>query len=200
MKLYKLTDRNARTRGGMQWGPGITNAAREGVPVLCTDTVLHAYTDPLLAVLLAPIHVSWECSRLWEAEGDVLVRDTDIKVGCRTLTTTREIPLPAITTEMRVRFAILCALEVSDDAKFSVWAHGWVDGKDRTSRAAYIAATTTRGAAAAAAWAAMPEAEGEAEAAAAATAARAAEMAATCSLRPLDLARLARAACEGINP
>lgn len=37
--------------------------------------------------------------------------DGQLKCGCKTLTTVREIPLPAITTEMRVRFAILCAKE-----------------------------------------------------------------------------------------
>ncbi len=119
MKLYKLTDENGQSRGSMKWGAGITNTAKYGEPVLCTDTVLHAYTDPLLAVMLAPIHVDWKNPRMWEAEGDVVVREYDLKVGCKTLTTITEMPLPVVTTEQRVKFAILCALEVYDDPAFA---------------------------------------------------------------------------------
>lgn len=121
MKLYKLTDSSYRTRRGMRWGDGVTNHAEPGEPALCSPTVLHAYASPLLAVLLAPIHVSFDDMRLWEAEGEIAVSD-GTKVGCKTLTTVREIPLPTVTTEQRVKFAILCALEVYDDPAFAAWA------------------------------------------------------------------------------
>ncbi|KKL58315.1 hypothetical protein LCGC14_2226540, partial [marine sediment metagenome] len=57
--LYKLTDSNDQTYGKTQWGPGIEHAA-SGKGPLCTEGWLHAYTDPLLAVLLNPIHGNYK--------------------------------------------------------------------------------------------------------------------------------------------
>jgi hypothetical protein len=110
-----------------------------------------------------PIHARFRTPRLWEAEGEVGLRDGQIKCGCKTLTTIREIPLPSITTEMRVRFAILCAKEVCACLSWNAWADRWLSGEDRSEAAA--------GAAAEAAWAATWAAEATAWAAEAASAA-----------------------------
>ena len=136
MKLYKLTDDKNCTRGGTEWGKGITHKANRKGKELCTSDVIHAYRHPLLAVLLNPIHTDFHKIRLWEAEGEV-VADDGLKVGCKELTTVKRIRVPKITTEQRVRFAILCALEVYNDRDFAKWAEAWLDGSDR-SRAAAI--------------------------------------------------------------
>ena len=156
-KLYKLTDENGRTRGGTQWGPGISNGGT-GIGGLCGPGYVHAYENPLLAVLLNPIHGDFENPRMWEAEGETAKRDGQIKCGCVTLTTVREIPLPAITATQRVRFAILCAKSVFKDADWNVWADNWLSGKDRSARAAWAAAW-----AAWAAWAAEAARAAEAD-------------------------------------
>lgn len=150
-KLYKLTDENGRTYGGCQWGPGVTNTAPGNGP-LCSPAWIHAYTDPLLAVMLNSIHGNFAAPRLWECEGEIGANDRGLKVGCTTLTTLREIPVPAVTTEQRVKFAILCALQVYNAPAFVDWAQAWLDGTDQsmsTARAAWVAR-----AAAWAAWAA----------------------------------------------
>lgn len=135
MKLYKLTDENAMTRNNTQWGPGVThNGTGEGD--LCGPGWIHAYTDPLLAVLFNPIHADFKNPRLWEAEGDVGKTDHGFKVGCRSLTTIREISVPEITTEQRVRFAILCARQVCDDPTWMRWVDRWLSGEDRSEAAA----------------------------------------------------------------
>ena len=198
--LYKLTDADGRTYGETQWGEGVTHTT-DGEGELCGPGWLHAYTDPLLAVLLNPIHANVTSPRLWECEGEVGQSDHGLKVGCTSLTTTREIPLPVVTTEQRVRFAILCAWEVCEDSAWRVWATGWLDGSDRSKAAAEAAAECTAMAAAAwaaecAAMAAAAWAAAWAEARAMAAAAMAAAMAAAGAPRELNLASIAQRAME----
>lgn len=193
--LYKLTDANGYTRAGkpnaLLWGEGVTHTATgEGVR-LCSDGVIHAYIDPILAVLLNPIHAALQNPIIWAAEGEIVTRDGQLKVGVKTLTTTSRIDLPNIKTEQRVRFAIYCAQAVIGDTspKWSAWADRWLSGEDRSEAAAWAAwaeaaaAAAARAARAAAAWAAW---EARARAAAAEAAAEV----------PTDIVALARKAVE----
>jgi hypothetical protein len=133
--LYKLTDENSRTYNDTQWGPGIEHTA-SGRGGLCAPGWLHAYTDPLLAVLLNPIHSDFLDPQLWEANGDVGKTENGLKVGCTKLRTTRQLDVPRITTEHRVRFAILCAKQVYHAENFVTWADAWLNGADRSVNAA----------------------------------------------------------------
>lgn len=150
MKLYKLTDSAGYTRrekyNECQWGEGVSHSAdsREKA-TLCGPGVIHAYTSPLLAILLNPIHANLDKSLLllWEAEGDVVARDWD-KVGVLTLTTLKQISAPVITTEVRVTFGILCAQEVCEDAAWNKWSADWLSGKDRSSESARTARASAR--------------------------------------------------------
>ena len=194
-KLYKLTDTEGCTHGGpvtLQWGEGVTHTcARPGEPpVLCTGSVIHAYESPLVAVLMDPIYGHYGATaRLWEAEGDVAVREGPLKCGVRELTTRREIPLPALTTEQRVEVAIRCALTVCRAPSWVAWAEAWLSGSARSAaEAAWEAATAAWAAEArsatarAAAWAAEAAARS-----AAAWAAQAVEAAWAAEAAPLDL-------------
>ena len=144
MKLYKITDKDGKTRAGhsneTQWGENVTHKAEVRGKELCTNEVIHAYTDPYLAVFFNPIGGSYneETMHLWEAKGRVCSRGVD-KVGCKTLTTVRRIPKPSITREQRVEIAIKCALVVCQDKDFVQWAENWLSGKDRTEAAAWDA-------------------------------------------------------------
>jgi len=135
IKLYKLTDRDGQTRGGTQWGQGVSHSGT-GEGELCGPGWIHAYEHQLVAVLVNPIHANFQNPRLWEAEGEIAIRDGQLKCGCKTLTTVREIPIPAVTTEMRVRFAILCAKDVCACSAWNAWADKWLSGEDRTQAAA----------------------------------------------------------------
>ena len=44
-----------------------------------------------------------------------------------------ELPLPSVTVEQRVKFAILCAQFVCKKKSFNRWAENWLSGKDRTA-------------------------------------------------------------------
>jgi hypothetical protein len=186
MKLYKLTDQNNKTRPNQLnetiWGPNITHNASGSGTELCTEDVIHAYLDPRLAVILNPIHANFDHPKLWEAEGEIVARDGQLKVGVKSLTTLKEMPLPEITTEQKIKFAIYCALEVYHDEKFVSWANKWLSGEDRTKESAAWAARAAR----AAYWAAW-EAEAAYWAARAAGAAGAAEAAEAATDKNIDL-------------
>jgi hypothetical protein len=202
--LYKLTDENMQTNNGFQWNLNEPRTAPGGGE-LCTDAWLHAYTDPLLAVLLNPIHANIDNPRFFRCEGEVGATDSDLKVGCTKLNLLEELEIPKITTEQRVKFAILCAREVVGTTcpKWSEWATKWLSGEDRTEKSAQKAAGSASGAtewaAQAAEWSA--EAEYAAEYAAdlatwAATwAASGAALSTEESEKPLDLIALAHEAC-----
>jgi hypothetical protein len=72
IKLYKLTDRNWKTRAGKDneilWGPGVTHRAEGKGWGLCSKDLIHAYEDPVLAVMMNPIHAEIKNPVMWEAK------------------------------------------------------------------------------------------------------------------------------------
>ena len=159
--VYKLTDIHSRTRPGhyneCQGGKGITHSA-SGKGPLCTESWIHAYSHPLIAVLMNPVHACYSPALLWKCRAEVGIRNAD-KLGCRILTTIDQLDLPVVTTTQRCAFAVLVAKQVYKDAAFNKWAEGWLSGKDRTEAAASAAAS-------AAAWAEASAARAAARAAA----------------------------------
>ena len=152
--LYKLTDAQGQTRGGgtnhTQWGAGVTHeAAGPTDGPLCSASWIHAYEHPLVAVLLNPIHADLKNPQLWSCRGEIGKRDGPLKCGCRKLTTVEILPLPEITTEQKVRFAIGCAWPRTSES-WKKWATGWLSRKDRTAAAAEAAEAAAAEAAAAA--------------------------------------------------
>jgi hypothetical protein len=151
MKYYKLTNQGGRTYGGTQWGENVTHRAWGWGRKLCSEDVIHVYDSPYKAVLFNPIHASFREPRLWECRVRKVVANDQLKVGVKQCTTIREIPLPKITTEQRVKFAILCALEVYHNPAFVTWANNWLSNTDRSARSVSAAAEDAK---AAWAWAA----------------------------------------------
>ena len=156
---YKLTDSAGYTQNNTLWTPGRTNRATGEGAGLCSDAVIHFYDSPLVAVLLNPTHANIANPLLWEIEVDGVVAHDGTKGGTKTATTIRQMQLPVISTNQRIRFAIFCALAVYEEPDFVAWANNWLSGKDRT------AAEAAAWAAARAAWAAARAAEATARAA-----------------------------------
>ena len=178
MRLYKLTDENGCTKGGMQWGENVTHEATgSSGQSLCSDGWIHTYESPLLAILLNPIGAAFINPQMWEAEGTIGRNDKGLKCGCRSLTTIKRIPIPKINTTQRIAFGILCTMEVYKDKDFTKWAQDWISGRDRTALAAWAAARAA-------------EAAAEAVARAAEAAARVAEA------RTFNIIKLAKQAME----
>ena len=166
--IYKLTDMNMKTYRGYPWVLGKWNRT-SGKGNLCGPGWLHAYTSPVLAELLDPIHANFREYRLFrgEASGPV-ISDSGLKVGYTNMRITEELPRLHITTENRIRFGIACACRVCTSAEYRAWAERWVSGADRTKAAVRTAIRAARAAgatgwatevAAAAGWAATEAAE-----------------------------------------
>ncbi len=157
--LYKITDASGYTRRGehneCKWGENVTHQA-VGSGGLCTNGVIHAYEHPLIASFMNPAHAAPKSPLLWECKGEVALREGQLKCGCKSLTTLRQIDLPLITRDQRVRIAIYCALSQYSEPSFVTWATGWLDGSDRSAAAAREAAAEAT---------ATAEAEAEARAA-----------------------------------
>lgn len=140
MKYYKLTDQNKKTKNGTLWGEGITHVAAGEGSQICTDDVIHVYDHPLKAAMFNPIHAKIKHPVLWGCRVKSVVVNDQLMAGVKSCTTTKKIPLPDITTNQRVRFAILVALEVYTDTGFIKWAQGWLSRDDRSPASVY---TTT---------------------------------------------------------
>ena len=139
--LYKLTNQHLQTHGGYQWTVGEWRET-DGSGALCGPGWLHAYEDPLLAVLLNPIHAHIQNPRLWECEADGDgMDDHGIKCGVTRLRLVKELPLPSLTMTQRVSFGILCAMATHRGTAWALWAERWLSGEDRTASAAYAAAS-----------------------------------------------------------
>jgi hypothetical protein len=72
------------------------------------------------------------------------------------MTTVRRIEIPVVTTEQRVKYAILCALEVCQEPSFVTWANKWLSGEDRSERSAAARASASA-VSSASAWSASAE-------------------------------------------
>ena len=141
--LCKLTDPNMQTWGGVQWELGrIRSVAPETRrSVLCTNGVIHAYHDPLVAIFVNPIHADYSPARLFAAEAPAIVADDGLKCGVYALTLVLEMDVPQPTPLARVFFGIMCAQQGCTDARWNKWAKGYLSGKDRSADAArYYAA------------------------------------------------------------
>jgi len=138
MIKYKLTDRHAKTRPGScnecRWAPGMVREACGTRDSLCSNSYIHWYDSPEIAVFLNPIHNWFVPARLWEVEASGKIKlSGPLKGGSKRVRIIRELPLPAITPEQRVKIAILCALTCSDEPVFVLWAERWFEGSDRSS-------------------------------------------------------------------
>lgn len=177
MLVYKLTDQNDETQKGTKWGPGISHAV-DGQLVLCENGI-HAYTDPLLAVLHNPIHGQFnlETAHLWRCEASDEHISDGLKILHRSLTTIERVEIPSVSTTQAVAYGILCALEAHHDPNFAVWAQNWLSGFNRTESAAMVIEAVAWEAEEAAAFSAARAAARVAEFSAARAAARAAAVA-----------------------
>lgn len=144
MKMYKLVSQNYKSYGGMTWEIGKTNKAKGKGNKMCTDAVLHCYSHPLLAVMFNPIHANIENPRLLEIHCSPVVATDGLKYATKTQRPVKELPLPVLSKNQRVAFAIKVALKVCKLSAFVIWANAWLDGTARSAYAAARAADATR--------------------------------------------------------
>jgi hypothetical protein len=138
MRIYKLTSQFNTTNGGFEWTPKKWKKV-SGIGELCTSGWLHAYQDPFVAVLMNTVHACIDNPKLWEAEGRGEFKDDNgLKCGYSQMRIIKEIPLPKISSEDRIKIAIYCAILSGEDSEdFISWALNWLDGSDRSKKSAY---------------------------------------------------------------
>jgi len=125
-KCFKLTRPDRTTYNGYRWAT-LRWHETSGEGGLCGLGWLHAYTDPLLAVLLNPIHANLHKFVLWEARGAGERKDDrGLKVGYSRMRLIKKLPVPMITLEQMVRFAVFCSLEVYNEQPYVAWANQWL--------------------------------------------------------------------------
>ena len=140
------------TQNNTQWGENVTHEATGDIQKgLCSDAWIHAYTHPLLAVFMNPVHARIKNPILWEGKGEGEAKFESEKCGFRKFTTLRQIPLPEVTDVQKITFGILCVKEVYKDPSWNQWADKWLSGEDRTKSSAYAASSAASSAARAAA-------------------------------------------------
>ena len=137
---YKLTDNDMKTNYGFQWELNKDYEIKSKGGELCTSAYFHFYLHPLLAVLHNPNHANIGNPRIFKAEvGGESLTDGQMKEGWKKAKLIKEIPLPKITVEQKIKYGIYCALEVYKDESFVNWANNWLSGKDRTVDSAHAA-------------------------------------------------------------
>ena len=129
------------THNGYQWELGKKEVITTEGGELCSSDFYHYYSDPLLAVFLNTIHANIENPRIFRVEvGGEVLPDRGLKFGSKEMELIEEIELPEVTTNQKIAFGILCALEVYKEPEFVLWATNWLDGTYRSSAAAeYVA-------------------------------------------------------------
>lgn len=147
-KYYKLVKQDMTSYGGCKWKiEEWKEATGKADQPLCTDGWLHCYSSPLLAILHNPIHASIKDPRLFEVEVSGKTKDdSGTQRGFCKMRLVRELSLPAVTQEQRIRYGILCAKAIYRDAKFVVRVDSWLSSEDRSKTAAWAAQAATQAA------------------------------------------------------
>ena len=150
MKYYKLLTQEMTSHKNTKWKLNVPiTIEKEGVE-MCTDSVLHCYNHPLLAVILNPIHANIKNPLLFEISVDKIVNTDGLKFASKSQTLLKKIDLPEISTEQKVEFGIRVVKLVCKDESWNAWADKWLDNTDRSKESAYTAALAATSAARAA--------------------------------------------------
>ena len=138
---YKLLSQKMTSRNNTKWeiGKAIEISKEFSGNELCSNQLLHCYASPEIAVFMNPAHANISEPRLFRIRCSKILADDGTKQGCKKQTLLKELPLPEISVEQRIKIAILCATEVYKEPNFLVWEENWNTGKDRTATSAKAA-------------------------------------------------------------
>jgi hypothetical protein len=157
VKRYKLTAQDLTTYQGFKIpGIGVWFYAKDckGTVGPCSPMALHHYSDPLLAILTNPAHANIKNPRLFEIQIAKEQGTDQLKGWSRAQKLIREIPVPIISVNSKITFAIYCAKALWKDQRWNNWADNWLTGVDRSYAAAVNASNAAANAANAATYAA----------------------------------------------
>jgi hypothetical protein len=143
---YKLTDAKGFTHSHTEWGPG-RSYSTNGNGELCSSSWLHCYRDPLLAILLNPIHANFNNPKMCIVEcSGFTLEDKGLKEGWTNMAFIKWIDTPKISSTKKIVFSILCTKTIYHNKEWNKWADAWLNNKDRTANAAANAANAANAA------------------------------------------------------
>lgn len=127
-KVYKITHMDMSARHGFQYHLNQEAYATGKGMELCSDGVLHSYRHPLLATVFRFIHaVDYTNLRIFEAEALGRINEpTQIKLGSKGLKLLKEVKMPVITEEFKLRVIALIGLELSSVKRFRKVMEGYL--------------------------------------------------------------------------
>ena len=127
MIVYKLLRPNWTTHNGHKWELNKTQTIDKPGNTLCSDKVFHAYRSARLAVLLNPIHASYDPFIMVECDTPEIAADDWLKIGIKQITILKEIEKPELSQRQKVKFAIMCEQKVRHLRKPITRYDSWAD-------------------------------------------------------------------------
>jgi len=134
---YKLVDTDYKSFGSCCWKNGplyVTHMESGGVDGECGPGWLHVYADPILGVMMDPIHANVGTGRILEVECLDATYLNGGKYICRAVTPVREIKWPLLDMEHRIRMALYCSMAVCSCVDYLSWAESYLEGNKLTLR------------------------------------------------------------------
>ena len=129
---YKLLNQDLISYGNCKWELFVWKET-DGIGELCSSGWLHCYSNPILGLILNPIHANINNPRLFKVEVDgKTLNDNGLKEGWSRMRIIEEMDVPNITLTQKIGFGIYCSLEVYKEKDYVTWANKWLSGEDRT--------------------------------------------------------------------
>src|ERR1035437_3754730 len=106
---YKLTTKDLTTHNGFKWEIG-KEVTTDGSGNLCSRGWLHCYSNPVLAIILNPIHANITNPHIFEVEcSGENKTDKGLKEGFTSMKITKKLVIPVLSATQKVAFAIYCS-------------------------------------------------------------------------------------------
>lgn len=140
---YKLTDKKLQTFDNTQWELGRWKHVKGDLnKPLCSSNWIHVYSNPELALILNPAHAAFSNPKLFrcEVKGNEK-NDKGLKIGVQSCKLVKELDVK-VSLVLKISFVILCVKRVYKNKAWCLWADNWLNGSDRSAKAARAAATT----------------------------------------------------------
>jgi len=115
----------------VQWGEGVSNEDEN------INYHFAVYHGPQTASYMYPCYEGIKNPKLWLCAGQALSRNEGLRSCFAKVTTTKEFKMTWPTTEQRITFGILCAMNLVMHPDFREWAKKYLLGVDQSKEAAH---------------------------------------------------------------
>jgi len=129
--FYLITDQDNKSWRDVQWGENISHDEEN------FNYHFAVYHGPQTASYMYPCYEGIKEPKLWLAAGRGLSMNEGLRSYYSQLTTTKEFAITWPTTEQRITFGILCAMNLVMHPEFREWGKKYLKGDDQTKESAH---------------------------------------------------------------